>query len=116
MKGFIIIGAGQAGLAMAYYLTQQKKDFVVLDANNEIGEPWLKRWDSLKLFTPSEFNHLPGLDFPHEKGHYASKYEVADYLKSYVAKFNIPVIFNQKITSLNKNEGIFTLKSSASTF
>ena len=91
MKDFIIIGGGQAGLAMAYYLKQQDADFLVVDANEEIGAPWIKRWDSLKLFTPSEFNHLPGMKFPHEKGHYADKYEVANYLKSYVAKFDIPI-------------------------
>lgn len=116
MKDFIIIGAGQSGLAIAYYLTQQQKDFVILDANSEVGAPWLKRWDSLKLFTPSEYNHLPGMNFPHEKGHYASKYEVADYLKSYVKQYNIEVIFNQKIASLKKEQVIFTLKSKDNTF
>ena len=55
MKDFIIIGAGQAGLSIAFYLNQQKADYLIVDANNEIGAPWLKRWDSLKLFTPSEF-------------------------------------------------------------
>ena len=94
MKDYIIIGAGQSGLAIAYYLHKQNVNYLVVDANTEIGAPWLKRWDSLKLFTPSEFNSLPGLKFPHEKGHYADKYEVADYLKSYVAEFNIPVEFN----------------------
>ncbi|WP_299888300.1 NAD(P)/FAD-dependent oxidoreductase [uncultured Lacinutrix sp.] len=116
MKDFIIIGAGQSGLSIAYYLTQQKKDFVILDANEEVGAPWLKRWDSLKLFTPSEFNHLPGMSFPHKKGHYANKYEVADYLKSYVSKFKIPVNFNQKIIALKKEGDHFILKSKDQTF
>ena len=111
MKDYIIIGAGQSGLAIAYYLTKQQASFVLVDANEEIGAPWLKRWDSLKLFTPSEFNSLPGLAFPHKKGHYADKYEVAAYLKLYVSTFKIPVEFNQKITSLEKEEGVFKLKS-----
>ncbi len=116
MKDYIIIGAGQAGLAMAYYLTKQKLNFLIVDANAEIGAPWLKRWDSLKLFTPSEFNNLPGLDFPHKKGHYANKYEVADYLKKYVELFKIPVEFNQKIISLRKHNNIFTIKSDSKKF
>ncbi|OUR95045.1 potassium transporter Trk [Flavobacteriales bacterium 34_180_T64] len=116
MKDFIIIGAGQAGLAMAYYLTKQEKDYLIVDANDETGAPWLKRWDSLKLFTPSEFNHLPGMNFPHSKGHYASKYEVAEYLKSYVSKFNIPIEFNQKIRSLKKEGTSFLLKSDSTVF
>ena len=67
MKDYIIIGAGQSGLSIAYYLHKQNVNYLVLDANTETGAPWLKRWDSLKLFTPSEFNSLPGLKFPHEK-------------------------------------------------
>lgn len=115
-KDFIIIGAGQAGLAMAYYLSKQQKDYLIVDANNEIGAPWLKRWDSLKLFTPSEFNHLPGMDFPHKKGHYASKYEVAAYLKSYVNHFKIPIDFHQKVSNLEKIEDYFVLKSTTKTY
>lgn len=116
MKDFIIIGAGQSGLAMAYYLKQQQKDFLIVDANESVGAPWLKRWDSLKLFTPSEFNHLPGMDFPHKKGHYANKYEVADYLKGYVEQFNIPIAFNQKIQKLKKEKDSFLLESETETF
>lgn len=116
MKEFIIIGAGQAGLAMAYHFNQLGKDYLIVDANAETGAPWLKRWDSLKLFTPTEFNHLPGLDFPFEKGYYPNKYEVATYLKSYVSKFNIPIAFNQKITALHKEKDYFVLKSDSKTF
>ena len=116
MKDYIIIGAGQAGLAIAYYLNKQNANYLIVDANSETGAPWLKRWDSLKLFTPSEFNHLPGMKFPHKKGHYANKYEVADYLKSYVEKFNIPIEFNQKITFLKKENEVFTLKSDTKEF
>jgi putative flavoprotein involved in K+ transport len=116
MKDFIIIGAGQAGLSMAYHLTQLEKDYIIVDANNEAGAPWLKRWDSLKLFTPTEFNHLPGMDFPAKKGYYPNKYEVAAYLKSYVSTFKIPIIFNQKVTTLKKENDYFILKSESETF
>lgn len=111
MTDYIIIGAGQAGLAIAYYLNQHNLNYLIVDANEETGAPWLKRWDSLKLFTPSEFNNLPGMKFPHKKGYYANKYEVANYLKAYVKKFNIPIEFNHKITSLKKEKGVYKLKS-----
>ncbi|WP_299666978.1 NAD(P)/FAD-dependent oxidoreductase [uncultured Polaribacter sp.] len=116
MKDYIIIGAGQSGLAIAYYLYQKKANYLIVDANSETGAPWLKRWDSLKLFTPSEFNNLPGMDFPHEKGHYADKYEVAKYLKSYVSKFKIPIEFNHKIKALKKENGVFKLESDRKKF
>ncbi len=111
MKDYIIIGAGQSGLAIGYHLNKKGANYLIIDANSETGAPWLKRWDSLKLFTPSEFNSLPGMEFPYKKGHYANKYEVADYLKAYVFKFNMPIEFNHKITSLKKENGVFTLKS-----
>ena len=116
MKDYIIIGAGQAGLAMAYYLRCNNLNYIIVDSNQEVGAPWLKRWDSLKLFTPSEFNNLPGMDFPCKKGHYANKYEVANYLKDYVKKFNIPIAFNQKIKSVEKHEDHFELISEHRSF
>ena len=116
MKDYIIIGAGQSGLAIAYYLNKRNADYLIVDANSEIGTPWLKRWDSLKLFTPSEANNLPGMDFPHKKGYYADKYEVANYLKAYVSKFKIPIAFNQKITFLKKDKEVFILQGDNKTF
>lgn len=116
MKEFIIIGAGQSGLSMAYNLSQHKKDYLILDANEHIGAPWLKRWDSLKLFTPTEYNHLPGMPFPFPKGYYPNKYEVADYLKSYADKFSIPIEFNQKIISVKKVNGIFEITSATANY
>ena len=87
MFDFIIIGAAQAGLAISYYLKESGYQFLILDKEEEIGASWLNRWDSLKLFTPTEFNHLPGMDFPAKKGHYPSKTEVASYFKDYTEKF-----------------------------
>src|SRR5688572_5688796 len=60
----IVIGGGQAGLAVGYYLDQHGRDFVILDANERIGDAWRKRWDSLRMFTPARYDGLPGLPFP----------------------------------------------------
>ena len=102
MKDYIVIGAGQAGMSISYHLSQNKKDFLVLDANKEIGAPWLKRWDSLRLFTVSEYNNLPGLKFPHPKGYYATKYDVANYLKAYVEK-EVLIKIKSTQSQVNKN-------------
>lgn len=107
MVDFVIVGAAQAGLSIAYYLKQQNQQLLLLDKEKEIGASWLNRWDSLKLFTPSEFNNLPGMDFPASKGHYPSKYEVADYFKSYVEKYSFPVRLNTLVTKVEKKNGIF---------
>ncbi len=109
MLDFVIVGAAQAGLSMAYFLKQKKLDFLVVDKEEEIGASWLNRWDSLKLFTPTEFNHLEGMEFPAPKGHYPNKYEVADYFKKYAAKFDFPIQLNTLITKIKKENEHFTL-------
>src|SRR5215210_1754661 len=87
----VVIGGGQAGLAIAYYLSRQEADFLVLDAAAEIGESWRTRWDSLRLFTPAQYDGLPGMPFPATDGDYPGKDEVADYLRDYAARFALPV-------------------------
>jgi len=110
MFEYVIIGGAQAGLSLAYHLKKCEKKFLVVDAGARIGASWLNRWDSLKLFTPTEYNHLPGFKFDAPKGYYPDKFEVANYFKSYVEHFDIPMQFNTMITSVRKNEnGFFTL-------
>lgn len=96
----VIIGGGQAGLAAGYYLVQQKRDFVILDAYGRAGDSWRKRWDSLRLFTPTSFNHLPGMPFPKSANRFPTKDEMADYLESYAAHFQLPMLFNTRVGEL----------------
>lgn len=98
----VVIGAGQAGLATGYYLSQNKEDFVILDQGSQIGDAWRKRWDSLKLFTPAQHDGLPGFQFPASHGALPTKDEMADYLENYAAKFSIPVQLNTKVVKLSK--------------
>ena len=60
----IVIGGGQAGLSVGYHLSKLGRPFVILDAQERIGDSWRKRWDSLRLFTPAKFDGLNGLPFP----------------------------------------------------
>lgn len=116
MYDFIIVGAAQAGLSMAYELKRLGYNYLVLDKEDEVGASWLNRWDSLKLFTPTEFNHLKGLDFPAPQGHYPNKYEVADYFKTYVNNFEIPVKLNTFVESIEKENNLFQIKTDQKTY
>ena len=56
----MIIGGGQAGLAIGHYLKEQHRTFLILDTHPRIGDAWRQRWDSLRLFTPQSTTNYPG--------------------------------------------------------
>jgi putative flavoprotein involved in K+ transport len=87
----VIIGGGQAGLSVGYHLARRDRRFVILDANQRIGDAWRKRWDSLRLFTPARYDGLPGWPFPAPARSFPTKDEMADYLEAYAARFDLPV-------------------------
>jgi putative flavoprotein involved in K+ transport len=94
----LIIGAGQAGLAAAYYLQQYGVSFLMLDASPAIGSTWAGRYDSLRLFSPAWASRLPGLAWPGNPLRYPRKDEAATYLRSYAARFRFPLALNQRVT------------------
>jgi putative flavoprotein involved in K+ transport len=103
----LVIGGGQAGLATGYHLSRRGLDYAVVDANDRIGDAWRNRWDSLRLFTPSWFNGLPGMPFPGYAWAFPSKDEMADYLESYARHFDIPVETGVKVERLSREGGLF---------
>ena len=92
----LVIGGGQAGLAMGYHLALRGLSFQIVDAGAEIGHVWRSRWDSLRLFTSGRYDNLPGLPFPTAPDAYPGKDAVADYLQAYAAKFELPVRQHQR--------------------
>lgn len=113
MLDFVIVGAAQAGLSMAYHLKQMNKSFLMVDGGDEVGASWLSRWDSLTLFTPTEYNHLPGLKFDAPKGYYPNKHEVANYFKHYATTYGFNIQLNTLINSVKKTEHSFVLEHDA---
>lgn len=87
----VVIGGGQAGLAMGFYLAQHDRSFLILDAGSRVGDAWRHRWDSLRLFTPAGLSDLPGMPFPAADGYFPTKDEFADYLEAYAEEFDLPV-------------------------
>jgi putative flavoprotein involved in K+ transport len=107
----VVIGASQAGLAMAWHLARHHLRSVVLEAGPEIGHTWRSRWDSLTLFTPTQHNALPGMPFPGPPDTYPTKDPVADYLKAYAAAFNLPVRLNARVTDLIRTAEGFEIRT-----
>src|SRR5215510_11452296 len=87
----VVIGGAQAGLSAGYHLARRGASFVILDANDRVGDSWRQRWDSLRLFTPASHDGLPGMRFPGKGWSFPTKDEMADYLETYAARFELPV-------------------------
>jgi putative flavoprotein involved in K+ transport len=107
----VVIGGGQSGLAVGYYLIKEGRSFVILDANERIGDPWRKRWDSLRVFTPARLNGLPRMPFLAPAPSFPTKDEVADYLVAYAARFNLPVRTGVRVSSLSRFGDRFVITS-----
>jgi len=105
----IVIGGGQAGLSIGYYLARQGREFVILDANDRIGASWRKRWDSLRLFTAARYSSLPGMPFPAPPDVFPTKDVVADYLETYAARFQLPVRLNALVDTLSREDDRYIL-------
>ena len=99
----LIIGGGQAGLSTGYHLARRRLPFVILDANERIGDAWRKRWDSLRLFTPARYNGLPGWPFPAPAWSFPTKDGMAGYLEAYAARFDLPVRTGVQVDGLSRD-------------
>jgi putative flavoprotein involved in K+ transport len=105
-----VIGAGQAGLAIGYFLARRGQRFVILDGADAIGAAWRERWDSLVLFTPRRHDSLPGLPFPGDPDGYPTRDEVTAYLEQYADTFELPIELGIKVHSLTKDGAKFVLE------
>lgn len=98
----VVIGGGQAGLAAGYHLARRGRKHVILDAAERTGDSWRNRWDSLRLFTPAGYSHLPGMPFPAGRHEFATKDQVADYLVEYAARNELPIEHGTRVTGLER--------------
>ncbi len=112
----IVIGGGQAGLSTGYILKKQGRDFIILDANNRIGDAWRQRWDSLHLFSPNKYNGLAGMPFPGPAFGFPTKDEMADYLEAYAARFALPVQLGVRVERLWRQGERFVLDAGHARF
>ena len=107
----IVIGGGQAGLSVGYHLAERGINFLILDANNRIGNAWRNRWDSLRLFTPARYVELPGMRFPGNGETFPTKDQIADYLEFYAERFQLPVQCGVRVDRLWKDGGHFVINA-----
>ena len=109
----VVVGGGQAGLAVGYHLARGNRPFVILDANERVGDSWRKRWPSLRLYTPAVVDGLPGMRFPGPRYAYPTGLDMADYLESYARRFALPVANGVRVETLDRDDGRYVVSAGA---
>ena len=105
----VVVGAGQAGLAIGFFLKQQGQPFLIVETGS-IASAWRERWESLTLFTPRRYSALPDLPFPGDPEGYPTRDEVVAYVDAYAEKFELPVEEHAPVRRLTKEGGLFVLE------
>jgi putative flavoprotein involved in K+ transport len=112
--GTVVIGGGQAGLVMAYYLKRDRQDFVVLEGDTRVGDVWRRRYDSLRLFSLPRYASLPGWRIPIDG--FPTRLEMADYLEQYVARFELPVHTGVRVEQVRRDGDTFLVETNEGTY
>jgi putative flavoprotein involved in K+ transport len=109
-RDIVVIGGGQAGLAVGYFLARQDRRFTILEAASERAAAWRERWDTLKLFTPVRRNSLPGRAFPGYPDSYPGRDQVVAYLEDYARHFELPVELDSRVRTVHRADGHFEVE------
>jgi putative flavoprotein involved in K+ transport len=112
----VVIGAGQAGLSAGYHLARHGREFVILDAGRRVGDNWRVHWDSLRLYSPARVAGLPGMRFPAPPASYPTKDQMADFLETYAATFDLPVRTGTRVTGLSHRDGAYLVATDGPSF
>ena len=110
----VIVGGGQAGLAISYYLKQQGRDHVVLERAAAVANAWRnQRWDSFTLVTPNFQVRMPGAEYNgNDPDGFMSLRQVVDYFDDYVRRFHLPVHCGVTVTSVEKTDSGYLVRTS----
>jgi putative flavoprotein involved in K+ transport len=106
----IVIGGGQSGLAAGYHLNRIGGSFLIVDADERSGDAWRCRWESLRLFSPAQYDSLPGLPLAMPKGTFPRKDVLADYLEEYALHFKFPILRGVRITKVARQGTDFVVE------
>ena len=101
----VVVGGGQAGLAIGYLLARQGRQFTILEAADAPAAAWRERWDSLRLFTPVRYDSLPGRVFPGRPDSYPGRDDVVDYLTAYARDLELPVELRSAVRAVRQGDG-----------
>lgn len=108
----VIIGGGQAGLSLGYYLSRQGRSYVILEKANAPGSAWRQRWDSFTFITPNWSIRLPGGEYqgPEPDG-FLPRDEIIKLFEAYVSQQHLPVRYGVEVTAVRPTTGGYEVES-----
>lgn len=101
----VVIGGGQAGLAVGYHLRRSGLSFIILDAEDGPGGAWRHAWQSLRLFSPAAWSSLPGWQLAGNDQDYPSRDDILDYLARYEARYELPIRRPVMVRAVERTDG-----------
>jgi putative flavoprotein involved in K+ transport len=114
----IIIGGGQAGLATSYWLTQHGHEHIILEQAAQAANAWRNdRWDSFTLVTPNWATRMPGAESPGaDPNGYMPRNELVAYFEQYIERFQLPIRYNTRVTSVEPDGTGYVVRTGEGTF
>jgi len=102
----LIVGGGQAGLSLSYYLQQQEREHLILEKADISADAWRnQRWDSFTLITPNWAFRLPGASYKgDDPDGFMAKDEIVRRFEDYTEEYQIPIRYSTKVTSVEHEQ------------
>jgi putative flavoprotein involved in K+ transport len=107
----VVIGAGQAGLAVSYYLRRTPWSWIVLDGEVGPGPAWRHGWDSLRLFSPAQWSSLPGWPMPARAEGTPTRDDVVVYFAGYEARYALPIQRSVRVQAVRRGDGALLIET-----
>jgi putative flavoprotein involved in K+ transport len=112
----VIVGGGQGGLATSYHLTQQGREHVILEAASQPAAAWRNLWDSFTLVTPNFTVQMPGAEYDgDDPDGFLPRDQVVSYFEDYIRLFDVPIRYDTRVTSVEKNGAVYHVRSDGAT-
>jgi putative flavoprotein involved in K+ transport len=101
----VIVGGGQAGLAVSYHLTQQGRAHTILEQASQPAEAWRNhRWDSFTFVTPNWTIRMPGAEYQgDDPDSFMPRDEIVAYFEDYIERFRLPIQYGVRVSSVEPN-------------
>ena len=111
----IVVGGGQAGLAVSYFLKQWGQDHIVLEQAAQAANAWRNhRWDSFTLNTPNWQSQLQGgISSWKDADGFLTRDEIVSYFENYVEQNQLPVWYGVKVSAIKATGSGFTVETNA---